>query len=142
MKSFKKNHFLYFITSIPSLFVVCLIWMMFAPVQILEVKNNPMPLTKDILKRGESIPFVLDYCRPEGMNAYTVTPQIINGVVITLESFNSVLEPGCHKVISNTTRIPEELTPGKYHVHFIVEYRVNALRTEVLRYETQIFTVE
>lgn len=118
---------------------------LFWPVRTLEIvgysDTNPIQVDTPIVHPGEPLSYKLYYCKYTDLTA-TVRRTLLDGQVITLVSTPGQLPTGCHTVTVKTAVVPETVNPGDYYLEVTVEYKINPLRTEYIKYHTNYFKVE
>ncbi len=103
-------------------------------------EKNPIKVTNDTVHPGEPLEYKLNYCK------YTDAPSVVHrtlvdGQIITLTNTAGQLPLGCHVVTVKTAVVPTTINPGKYYLDVVVEYKLNAFRSEYIHYHTNYFTV-
>ncbi len=143
---FIKNNFFY-ITSYATLFLVqCLIIVLafwaFYPYKTLTFKDPVFPVVSKVVRAGESVQFVSNYCKYfNGMGrtsrAYVDT---VLFYIPPVASITSKLPKGCGSL---TVSVPTstEMATGSYYIRNIYEYQVNPIRTIVITHDTEKFTI-
>lgn len=128
-----------------GLTVVCLAvfsYWSFYPYKPLEVLNSPVPIRPPTIESGRDkvVIATLKGCK-NGSIIPTVTRTLIGqGAVIMTPSYPGVLSQGC-STLDQAIIIPPFVTPGTYHWHWRVAYKVNPIRTMAVEYDSQDFTI-
>jgi hypothetical protein len=115
--------------------------MLFWPVTPAVFHENPLPIIGTQFKPGDELPihFKLTRYVKGSPAAYR---KIINDVVINLPPMlGRVHDIGTFDFVSNSTVLPKYLHPGRYYIEFCFVYKVNPLREEIVRVNTQHFWV-
>lgn len=113
-------------------------WLIY-PYKILEVHNNPLPVSKTTVETGGSIYYHLDFCRFTDKPA-KVTRQFIDGIVYTTQPITVVDTERCGGRDTHV-EIPTTLAPDVYHMKVIVQIKVNPIRTITKAFETVDFEI-
>lgn len=123
------------------LLLVYVYYLLFFPIKTIVFKNTPFPVAKEVLHRGEAVPFTVSYCKYT-LGESQIIAGIADGVVITLGTKEAISIPGCHTVKSEYWKVPQNTPSGIYHLVFIDSFPVNQFRTVQVASQTQNFTVE
>lgn len=122
-------------------------WMFF-PVNVLEVKVQPLPLVKNKLHAGEDIAYIVDYCKRTPSKAYIYTTLIgedykkdhrNNGEIV----YESFLPAGCGRFTSDRIQVSHDdnLVIGKeYYLDISAVYHINPIKPVITRLNTEKFT--
>lgn len=114
----------------------------FYPYKPLEVLNSPVPIRPPTVQSGKDqvVIATLRGCK-NGKAIPTVTRSLIGqGSVIMTPSYPGVLSKGC-STLDQAIIVPSFVTPGVYHWHWRVVYKVNPIRTETVQYDSQNFQI-
>ncbi len=125
------------------LFILYLGFLAFIPVKVMEAQTQPYKIINKELNPGQTIVYEIDICKYKPLGA-TVSRQIVgdnNEALVSLTPVSTDVPMGCSKSLSATTRVPDGLPPGKYHIELTLTYRVNVLREEHYRVTTESFVV-
>jgi hypothetical protein len=124
---------------ITTVFICVVAYWLLYPYKLLEIKNNPVPISATTVEGGEYISYTLDFCRFTDLPA-TVTRQFIDGVVYTTPTIivQDTARCGSRETL---VRVPPTLLPDTYHMHIIIQIKVNPIRTMTYRFETQPFEI-
>jgi len=124
--------------SLMLLAVVYAYFLIFYPIETIEVHNPMRVLTKNVIA-GQDLIYQSDYCKYDNAPA-KVSRTLVGPDFIPLPIVNSVTAKGCRKVVIHLP-IPASTYPGVYHMDAKVEIQVNPLRIEVKDFSTEDFTV-
>ena len=123
--------------------LVGLYYLMFWPVPLAEIYNEPFPVTPQEVKRGETLYFTIDF---EKRSHYTVTSHraIIckDGNLVTLANHTSNTHAplGRHQATIGIN-LPDKVSNGECYIQLENTYDINPLREEHRTMRTQDFTV-
>lgn len=117
----------YAIIGIAIIFVLWIGYLIFNPVNILEVEV-PIPATPTEVQAGDIINLNFDYCKHEPYNSYIKVDFIGDYVIPTLSTTRS-FQLGCHSE-SLAVSIPAGSPDGIYKIRLEIDYQVNVLRQE------------
>lgn len=116
-------------------------YILFFPVKTLDVYNDPFPVEKAIVKRGDTQSYSVDFCRHTDAIA-TITRVIEGEAYASLGQIKSRFPAVCEKGRQvEPFLIPDFLPEGIYHIFITVEYDLNPLRKITKEYKTQEFKV-
>lgn len=131
-------------------FIVMLVagWLMFIPVNLAEVYNEPFDVFPAEVQRGDTITFAVEFYKTDNYRVESTRAIICDdGNLVTLAVPNSTdgtvrssVSQGRHTATVEIT-IPEKTSLGKCHVELNNTYYVNPLRTLYRTMETKDFTV-
>lgn len=138
----KINFVVYFALIILAFAIGIFLYWQLAASDVLEVKNNPVPVRSIRPHPSEDgIVFLkVDYCKKVKANGVIRTSFISS----TREYFFPVShdreDPSCN-ITEVPVPVPHEVQPGIYHVHFRITYQVNPLKTVVEEFDSRSFEV-
>lgn len=117
------------------------IWMLFWPVELAEVYNEPFPVYPSEVQKGESISYEIEFRKTK---QYTVesNKNIIcdDGSLITLAPTHTDAPLGLHKAVGSVN-IPVTASVATCYLEFNTTYFINPLRTEHRTMRTQEFKI-
>ena len=103
--------------------------------------NSPMPTDKTEYHIGDTIFFLIDYCRYTDV-AVTLHTSFSNNLIFNVPSKTFAGAPrGCGTVTGGNIVIPDNLPPGHYKLVGKNEYRVNFLATRYVDWYTTEFEI-
>ena len=113
----------------------------FYPFKVIDIKNSPYPVITKQVKAGEDLIFHVEFCKYMSVPSKT-TLQLVDGVIISLESMSAGSSPeGCYDVNVSQT-IPALIKPGFYKLRITADHEIHpVLRTVRVQAETQVFEV-
>ncbi len=111
----------------------------FYPYKVLEFKDPKFPIVSKTVKSGESINFVTNYCKLLDFSS-TTTRAFVDSVIYYTLPITSNIKLGCNSTVVNVP-VPLALSPGKYYIQNVYEYKVNPIRTIVTTHFTEEFEV-
>lgn len=120
------------------LYIVYLLWW---PAPLPIIYNEPFPLDKTEVKRGEEISYYVELRKQADYRA-VLNRNIIcaDGNLVTLAPQESGVSTGEQKIWVTLT-IPMKTSLGSCYLEMNNTYFINPLRTEYLTLKTQNFTV-
>lgn len=121
------------IVGVAIFFVLWIGYLLFSPVDILEVEV-PIPASPTEVEAGGTVSLNFDYCKYRDFES-RIKVDFIGDYVIPTLSTTRHFEVGCHSeklVIS----IPSGTPNGEYRLRLQVEYQVNLLRREEYAFES------
>jgi hypothetical protein len=112
------------------------------PLDVIEVRNQPIPVRPPVNSVGNAEILTHNFCKLTNDKG-TVRISFVGDtreVFLPVATENSPKR--CNEKVDLPVIIPQDLTPGKYHVHFRATYNPNPLRTVVEEWDSQEFNVE
>jgi hypothetical protein len=127
--------------SVNLLLFVAVAYLLYWPAPLPIVYNEPFPLDKTEVKRGEEISYFV-HLDKRTQYAATLNRNIIcdDGNLVTLASQESNAPVGEQQIWVSIT-VPMKTSLGTCHLEMNNAYHINPLRTEYVSLETQDFTV-
>lgn len=118
---------------------LALFWIIY-PYNPLVVKSAVVDPNK--VETGDAIFLTIDYCKRAGVgervNRYLQgNNKVIQLPPVDLEANTS---RGCNKV-EIPIRLPDDIIPDLYKLHYVVDYKVNPIRTETIEFYSEEFEV-
>lgn len=111
---------------------------LFFPFKVTDVRT-PYKILTPTVKQGDSLVYVVDYCKYLDLTA-TVTRALIDGSVVLLPEENIHLPVGCHQ-FNIKIPISKNVAPGKYKLIGNLTFELNVFRKINTAFETENFTV-
>lgn len=132
---------LYLALGLISIAVLTAVYWIVSPMDIITVKNNPVPVRPPVVAIGNAEILNIYFCK------LTDNPGSlrISFVGETTETFLPIAADNSKKACARTDLpilIPQGLEPGKYHIHFKATYQANPLKTIVEQWDSQEFNVQ
>jgi len=121
-----------------ALLVIVFYWVL-KPYKLLVINERPLPVMNKVVKRGDTVNYVLDYCKYTDKQA-VVSKKFSDGIEFALPDYRSNNPEGCRTQIV-ATEVPHTLPEGKYILIADYTYQVNPIRWIVVRIHTQVFEV-
>lgn len=121
-------------------FVLYISYLLFFPVNVLEIKNEPLTIKNKVVERGEKLTFISDYCKYIDVPSRTDISFVNHDISPALLSFTNAPK-GCH-VREFHVGVPLTVNPGKQHLLILVTYRINPIREEHYKFVTEDFIVQ
>lgn len=125
---------------IAALMSLIMFWL-FTGNDVLDVKNNPVPVKPSFVKSTENVVLDVSFCKKTNSTG-RVTRRLVSDkseLLAPTDTDNS--GKGCHDHAPIVVPIPAETVPGVYHVNYRVVYTVNPLKTVIEEFNSQNFTV-
>lgn len=117
-------------------------YLMFAPVQLAEIYNEPFPVIPQEVKRGETVSFVVEFNKTK---QYRVTSHrsiiCADGNLVTLSQTSSTNAPLGKHTATIELVIPDKVSIGSCYIQLENTYHINPMRDEHRDMRTQDFTV-
>lgn len=117
----------YGIIGIAIIFVLWIGFLIFKPVDILDVEV-PIPATPTEVQAGDTVNLNFDYCKHKAYQSYIKVDFIGEYVIPTLSTTRS-FALGCHSE-NLAISIPAGSPDGVYKIRLEIDYQVNILRQE------------
>ena len=116
-------------------------WLLFSPAPLPIIYNEPFPLDKTEVKRGEEISYYIELNKTDDYDA-VLNRNIIcdDGNLVTMAPGSSQVPTGEQKVWVTVT-VPMKTSLGTCHLELNNVYKINSLRHETLNLRTQDFIV-
>jgi len=130
------------IILLANFIAVYFLFLSFYPFKTLEVYEPVKVVGSKIVRRGESMDFELTY--EKYVNAEVERTRVIicdDGNLVTLSSEAILLPIGSHTLNTNHFIIPAKISNGQCHVQWSSAYHINPLRTIIVTYSSENFTV-
>lgn len=127
------------------LVVVLFVWWAFQPTR-LPLVTEPLPVLNEekTVTPGETVIVLLEVAKPENL-AVEDTNRFIrctNGQLITFTASPQDLPPGEYVIEAESPPIPDRVTePSACELTYLVEYRINPLRTQSVEFTSEPFTI-
>ena len=108
--------------------------------------TSPMPIVGDNFSPGDTVGYEIDYCKHFD-RPFVLTRELVRQDdrldIIGLPTYGTgtPLPSGCHKVVSNSIRLPIDLDPGLYKTVVHIRYDLNPIKTLHIEFETTTFNV-
>lgn len=100
----------------------------------------PLKVVNSPVKQGEAVELSVTRCASDDVFA-EVTIQLIGPEIRILEDIKYFVAKGCISTISKNNIIPENLTPGEYHLVIVIEERVGTTGRYDDKIESEPFQV-
>jgi len=107
--------------------------------KLIEYKNAPFPVLNPIVKGGERLEYIVDYCKYTDESP-RVTKYFVDGVILEVNTVDGIYEKGCHQTKMDIY-IPRSIAPSNYAVKIIAVFHPNPLREIKYVTKTINFTV-
>lgn len=122
-----------------------LVWvgyMLFWPVQLAEIYNEPFPVYPQVVERGDTLMYEIEFNKTKQYRV-AANKNIIceDGNLVTLAPTESDAPLGKHKAVGSIV-IPEKASSGDCYLQFDNTYYVNALRSVHREMRTQSFIIK
>jgi hypothetical protein len=111
----------------------------FYPYKVLVFNTPLFILNKKTIKAGQNLTYTSNYCKYIDLPA-TVGRVFSNDLIFSTPAQSSNRPMGCHS-ITVAVIVPHELPPGKYRLENVYEFKVNPIRTIVVKENTEEFNV-
>jgi len=108
---------------------------------VLEIKNEPLPVKPSFVKREEFVTVSVDFCKKVKAEGTLYTRFVSDKTELIAPTVQENLGTGCHNNFAFRVPIPPQLTPGKYHLNYRVDYKPNPLTNVREEFNTQDFEV-
>lgn len=127
-------------TILVAFFVLGLLcyWMCF-PTKVIDYTNNPFPVNEKEIKQGETVSYLVKYCKYADYVPIT-TRTFVDGIVYVTPSFSGNWEMGCHER-TVVVEVPKSLPEGTYKIEILHSFELNPIRTIEMKLETEKFNV-
>lgn len=110
------------------------------PYDVLQVKNVPLPVHPVQVRATEYVFLVTDFCKTTSHRGNVTMYLVLETKEVVLPSFSDISKARC-EIVDFPVRIPKELEKGRAYVRFVIEYRVNPIRTETEIFSSQSFEI-
>jgi uncharacterized membrane protein len=114
-------------------------WLLY-PYKIVTFKTPTYPIVNKIVKQGDFIKYVSDYCKLLDVKP-TISRSFVNGIIFTTPMTVTNRDMGCNKLIV-AVEVPKELPIGIYHLETNYKYKINPLREIVIKHSSDTFEVK
>ena len=109
------------------------------PQHIIEQKN-PLGIENKIVKRGENVILVFNFCKYKEYPSQ-VSFFLVDNTPFALRTIDGNLPMGCRTGMKYPILIPQTVVPGEYWIREAVTYHINGLRDDHYFFETEKFIV-
>lgn len=115
----------------------------FYPYIPLTVNNAPIPIRPPEVTTGPNTTVIATLSACKHMDITPVVTRSIVGVnsVLATPSYTGAIHSTGCTTLDQAIIVPQFTPAGVYHVHWHVAYRVNPIRTVVVTYNSQNFTI-
>lgn len=126
---------------VSTLLVSAMVARVVYPPHALRIKS-PMPIVSPlVIRAGDPIEFVIDYCVDEDVFGWVGGVFASGGRIFPLiGKWPATLPPGCH-VVRQVIATPTTLAPGSYKFYMSRDYAPTVIATTQTHVETTPFTV-
>lgn len=128
-------------------FIVWIFYNLFYPPILFEYKDNPLPIIKKVVKRGEETSYRANYCKYISNSAHVThvlewtNPKTDKPELVHYQEFPKTNVPvGCN-IMNVPVYIPPNVPLGKYRVIKIIVGKVNNLRSFNFQFYSECFEV-
>jgi hypothetical protein len=122
-------------------FMFLIIFWLLQPSKILTIYNEPIPTLHDGATPGNTVIFVINYCKSTSDKGYVTWEIVGQNSVTLLPSYMDNTEKSCNKQLLDPVVVPPELKPGIYYIVWQVTYPVNPLKKEYTEFRSRDFTI-
>lgn len=139
----KVSKFFYLVLLVGVLMAGLFYYWTFIPYNPITINNAPVPIRPVSLASGTDTTVIatLKSCKHTTVTPIVTRTLIGEGVEITTPSYSGVINgPGC-QTLQQAIIMPQFTPPGTYHIHWHVAYQMNPIRTVVVQYDSENFTV-
>lgn len=132
----------YTVIFLDSAVLVTGLFLAFVPVDVLHFRQPQAQILNDgkSVLAGQAVVYEVQYCKQLDIPAVT-TKALVGDVNYPLPVGRSNVPTGCHTAINRSTLIPVGVPSGTYHLELTFTYQVNPLRSQVVHYESEDFTI-
>lgn len=124
-----------------GLAVLLAYWFIY-PYDVLEIKNEPTPVTEpENIKSGRLIFITIDYCKYINVSGVVERQLVSDREVIDLPVYDDTTPVGCNK-IDVPLLLPYTILDQTFYIHYKVTYQVNPVRTLVEEFKTSTFVIK
>ncbi len=109
------------------------------PVKVAEF-NSPIQVDKTVYRPGERITYTLDYCKYKDIGG-TINRALVNSTRTVFTEITGNMAIGCRVTKVSDLVIPDYMDDGDYHIEASIEYQVNPIRTEIVKWQTEQFKI-
>lgn len=131
---------IYLILAFAIILFGYIIFSLFFPFNVVDIKNNPVPTDKEFYYPGDRLIYNLDSC-VYIPGPVIITKSFVDDIVYILPEKHVNQYKGCRNEQISSTIIPENLPPGKYYLLFRAEHEINPFRQITVEWKTEEFTI-
>ena len=121
-----------------TMLTIHLMYFTYYPIEV--VKLRKFVTTQKVVKRGEALPYDLEFDKLKPYHA-DVKYFLVDGIIIRLEDGGTYREPGVHQV-KNERIIPTTILPGTYRFRIEIRYQLLPWRDILYVWESNTFQVK
>ena len=103
------------------------------------VFNSKFSFGNKIFRQGGVLWYTSDYCKYTNSSTI-VSRSFVNGIIFTTPTITTARPKGCNKIVLGID-IPKELPVGTYHLENTYSYKVNPLRTVIVKQKSDNFQI-
>lgn len=143
LDSGKKLEFRFVYVILGFIFAILMLiaYWTFAPVDVLEIKKLPVPVTDpQNIRSGRLVILEFDYCKYHNFTGSVERQLVSERLVLDLPSYKDHTPKSCGQ-ISAPIILPYTVATQKFHIHYKVTYRVNPIKTVVEEFDTVEFEI-
>lgn len=118
---------------------VVLLFMLFYPIAVIKPNVQPYKVLTKVVSPGGKFVYQVDACKKADATA-TIQRRFVGDVIYFLPSQDGTVKPGCSKSNIEIT-VPDDVSPGKYYLDLVIEYRLNFLTSRIYYFDTESFLV-
>ncbi len=119
---------------------LCLYWLL-VPINILVIKNDPVPVRPPTNIVGGVEILTHDFCKLTDDHGVLRESFVGNGTETFLPIVSENSPASCNDKTELPVIIPTTLKPGVYHVHFRATYKPTPLQVVITEWNSQEFTI-
>lgn len=123
-----------------------ILYLMFFPIKVVEVYNNPLPMTKSVFEPGEIISYNIKFCRSQ--TGYTsIIRKLVYEDKAQVRSFSalsslSTKSDHCPETVTSlSTNLPTDSPCGRAHLELLYLDRPTILQVGETQVRTQTFQI-
>lgn len=120
--------------------ITYILYLAYYPFKTIEFRNRPFPIANKTIHPGDTLSYVVDYCRYTNV-ASRFSRTLIGPTLTTLVETTSTTPTGCRISQVSNTVIPSYVTPGEYYLEINACWQVNPLKNVCKTVQTEKFNV-
>lgn len=107
----------------------------------LVVNNAPLPVQPVVVKSQENITVTIDFCKVTHVQGTIYLRFVSDRTELVVPTQEENLPTKCYHNLPFQVPIPPQITPGKYHLNYRIDYKTNPITTIREEFDSKEFQV-
>lgn len=136
------NKLVYIALFIVAMALCVVLYWSYTNQDVIDLLKEPIPTTPLEAKVSDTIYLKADFCKKVDATGRVVTRISGNSGDLLAPIQYEKLKPGCYHNFLITVPLPPQITPGTYHVNYLITYRTNPMTTVTENFNSEDFQVK